>query len=333
MVDMKRIDVDRDYGVAPPGYRLPAETHVGRIRLQVSNLDRSVRYYREVLGFDARVVDAGMALLAARDSTEYLIELRHIPGTTAVPSMGVLGLYHFAILLPSRELLGGFVSHLLDRRVQFGSADHLVSEATYLWDPDGLGIEVYADRPRDAWRTNGRELVMTTDRLDLRSLAEAGGATPWTGMPAGTTIGHMHLSVGDLAAARDFYHSALGFETMVWSYPGALFMSAGGYHHHLATNTWAAGARVAEAHDAKLLEWELVLPTAADIAAAAASLRDAGHAVSERRTSGVGFSPGGLHQPADLDQIVTDPWKVSLRLRAAQTPDTLTAPPDHPPPR
>src|SRR5687768_13766308 len=99
--DMKRIDVDRDYGVAPPGYRLPEETHVGRIRLQVSNLERSVRYYREVLGFDARIVDTNSALLAARDSTDHLIELHQVRGTTAVPSNGVLGLYHFAILLPS----------------------------------------------------------------------------------------------------------------------------------------------------------------------------------------------------------------------------------------
>ncbi|MDQ3438804.1 MAG: VOC family protein, partial [Planctomycetota bacterium] len=112
---MKRIDTDRDYGVAPPGYRLPEDTHIGRIRLQVSNLDRSVRYYREVLGFEERSLDANTVALAARDTADHLIELHHVPGTSPVPPRGVLGLYHFAILLSSRELLGQFVRHLRDR--------------------------------------------------------------------------------------------------------------------------------------------------------------------------------------------------------------------------
>ena len=312
---MKRVDADREYGIAPPGYRLPDATHVGRIRLQVSNVERSAAYYRNVLGFEVGEVDAQTVLLRAGGAADHLIELRYEPGTRPLPDAGVLGLYHFAILLPSREMLGRFIRHLLNSGVQFGSADHLVSEATYLWDPDGLGIEVYADRPRDAWRSNDRELMMTTEPLDLRSLVDAAGDAAWAGMPLGTTIGHMHLSVGDLVEARKFYHEALGLETVVWSYPGALFMSAGGYHHHLGTNTWARGARFASAHDSRLLEWELVLPAQTDVDAAAASLRNAGHAPAE--------SPGMDGRRSD--QIVIDPWRVALRLRAAAAPDLPTA--------
>ncbi|MGC4082679.1 MAG: hypothetical protein QM736_11345 [Vicinamibacterales bacterium] len=106
-----------------------------------------------------------------------------------------------------------------------GAADHWVSEAIYLTHPDGLGIEVYADRPRDSWQVRGRELAMATEPLDLESLVTAGGAEPWSGAPAGTTIGHVHLHVGELDAAQRFYHHALGFDKIVWGYPGALFMS------------------------------------------------------------------------------------------------------------
>jgi catechol 2,3-dioxygenase len=118
-----------------------------------------------------------------------------------------------------------------------------VSEALYLWDPDGLGIEVYADRPRSAWRQRDRELVMTTDPLDISSVIDAGGSQPWEGMPSGTKIGHVHLRVGNLDEGERFYHAALGLDKTVWTYPGALFMAACGYHHHLGTNTWSSGPR------------------------------------------------------------------------------------------
>src|SRR5215468_7635984 len=134
-----------------------------------------------------------------------------------------------------------------------------VSEALYLWDPDGLGIEVYADRPREAWRIRGQEIFMTTERLNLEDLVLAGGGEPWSGLPLGTVIGHMHLQVSDLERAEAFYHSALGFDKIVWNFPGALFLSAGGYHHHLGANTWAAGAGESLDNEARLLEWELVL--------------------------------------------------------------------------
>jgi len=281
--------------VAPPGYRLPDLTHVGHATLQVSSLTQSLTYYRDVIGLRTLRSNDTAAELAPHGADNVILELRERRGARAVPPAGLLGLYHFAILLPDRPALGRFIRHLLGLGVRFGSADHLVSEATYLWDPDGLGIEVYADRPRDAWRANRRELAMGTDRLDLPSLTGAGGAGTWDGMPAGTTMGHIHLSVGNLSTARNFYHCALGLEAVVWSYPGALFLSAGGYHHHLGTNTWAAGARPAADDDAKLLEWELLLPSQGDVDEAAQNLRRASYTVS---SSGV----------------VSDPWGTNLRL-------------------
>jgi catechol 2,3-dioxygenase len=294
------------YGIAPPGYRLPADTHIGAIRLQVSELERSVRFYEDVLGFRAQRSAQDTAYLSAGDDGHTLIALVERPGARPVPPGGRLGLYHFAILLPDRATLGRFIAHFDSARVPIGAADHLVSEALYLSDPDGLGIEVYADRPRSAWRTRGRELAMASLPLDLPAIvAEAGGAA-WTGAPRGTTIGHVHLHVGDIAQADAFYHEALGFDRIVWSYPGALFFSAGGYHHHLGTNIWARGARAAGDDDARLLDWELVLPTAQDVRAAVASLSVAG--IEARR------EPGGT--------AVADPWGTRLLLVPAHAHGT-----------
>jgi catechol 2,3-dioxygenase len=173
-----------------------------------------------------------------------------------------------------------------------------VSEAIYLWDPDGLGIEVYADRPRSEWRHQGPELFMTTEPLDVGSLLSAAGSGSWAGMPEGTTMGHVHLHVGSLAEAEGFYHAALGFDKTVWSYPGALFLAAGGYHHHLGTNTWAAGAPPAGPGDARLLEWEIVVPAAGDAMAAVASCRAHGF---------------DAEQDGE-DWLVRDPWGTALRL-------------------
>jgi catechol 2,3-dioxygenase len=284
-----------NYGIAPPAFRLPAGTCVGRVQLQVSDLERSLAYYVDVLGFNVIASDARRVRLGAADTSDHLIELRHEPGTRPLSRGGALGLFHFAILLPSRSALGQFVRHISDAGLRFGAADHLVSEAIYLWDPDGLGIEVYADRPRDVWRVNGRELLMTTERLDLQSLADAAGAA-WRGMPAQTRIGHMHLSVDDLTTAERFFHRGLGFDITVWTYPGALFMAAGDYHHHLGTNTWAIGSRRPAPNDARLLEWELIVPAAGDVRAAEASLLAAGYSTH--------------------DGIAVDPWGTPLRLTA-----------------
>ena len=131
-----------------------------------------------------------------------------------------------------------------------------MSESFYLADPDGLGIEVYADRPREMWTTRGREIAMAVDPLDVAGLIAAAGPVAWERAPAATTIGHMHLHVGDLDRAEAFYHSALGFDKTLWSFPGALFLAAGGYHHHLGTNTWSPGPAATD-DQARLLEWGL----------------------------------------------------------------------------
>ena len=290
----------RPYGIAPPGYRLPEATHLGRVRLQVADLDRSLAYYETVLGL--RVLDRSgdVARLGPQDDDRVIVELQARPGARPVARRGHIGLYHFAILLPDRASLGRFVRHLAELGEYAGMSDHFVSEAVYLSDPDGLGIEVYADRPRSAWRAVNGQLSMTTVALDVPNIVAAAGGQPWTGAPKGTVLGHVHLYVRHLDQAAAFYHGALGFDKTVWNYPGALFMSAGGYHHHLGTNTWAAGAPLSTGDDARLLEWEIVVPTLADVNAAASSLSDAGY---EAMREGDGVSSH-------------DPWGTRLRVIA-----------------
>jgi catechol 2,3-dioxygenase len=294
-----RATPDAGYGVTPPGYRLPGEIRLGPVSLQVADLERSIAYYREVLGMRVAERSAGAAVLTAHGDDAPLVILQEKREAAPVPRQGRLGLYHFAILLPDRAALGRFVAHLGRLGVRAGAADHLVSEALYLNDPDGLGIEVYADRPRGGWRVSSRQLEMGTDPLDLHDLGRASGGGSWMGMPAGTVMGHVHLHVGDLAAATAFYHAGLGLDKVVWSCPGALFLSAGGYHHHLGVNTWAAGAAPAGDGDARLLEWEIVLPTVADSDAALESLAAAGYAVDRDDRGGV----------------ARDPWGTAVRLR------------------
>jgi catechol 2,3-dioxygenase len=294
------------WGIPAPSYRLPAALRLGPVRLAVAELERSLDFYREILGL--RVIeeaDGGARLGPTREDgsegAQPLVDLRELPGAAAVPPGGRPGLYHFALLLPDRSRLSSFAAHLAAADFRPGAADHRVSEALYLSDPDGLGIEVYADRPRERWSSRGRELLMTTDPLDVRALVREGAEHPWRGMPAGTRMGHLHLHVGDLEWADAFYHRALGLDRVVWSYPGALFLSAGGYHHHLGVNTWARNPVPAAEGDARLLEWEMILPRGEEAGQAAASLAQAGWEVRA--------GPGGSYR-------VRDPWGTVLRLRA-----------------
>ena len=304
LVDDARRDADpvMEAGVAAPGYRLPAETRLGHVSLQVADLARSVAWYERVLGLKVLESAECTAMLGTTEGDTPLVRLTERAGASPSPHHARLGLYHFAILLPERAALGRFIVHLGEVGAQPGAADHLVSEALYLHDPDGLGIEVYADRPRSTWRTHKRQLALASDPLDFADVVRSAGDTRWAGMPMGTVMGHVHLHVADMARAAEFYHAALGLDKMVWDYPGALFLAAGGYHHHLGLNTWA-GARAPNPtdDDARLLEWRIVLSSAHDVQKAAASLAAAGNAV---------IADGG-------DCIATDPWGTRVRLALA----------------
>ncbi|MBA2685189.1 MAG: VOC family protein [Gemmatimonadaceae bacterium] len=224
------------------------------MHLQVADLARSISYYGDVIGLRPLSTSPAQAVLAAHRDDTPIVVLHHLEGAGPAPASARLGLYHFAILLPDRSALGRFIAHLSTIGAYAGMFDHLVSEALYLTDPDGLGIEIYADRPRESWRVAIRALEMATLTLDAADLVRASNGVKWAGMPAGARMGHVHLFVSDLDLAARFYHEGLGLDKVLLDFPGALFMSAGGYHHHLGTNTWAAGAPHAGASDARMLE-------------------------------------------------------------------------------
>lgn len=268
---------------------LPATLRLGAVHLTVSDLDRSVGFYQDALGLRQHRRDGAAAALGT--GGEDLLVLHEEPG--ARPAGRHAGLYHFALLFPSREELARAVQRLAETRTPIsGASDHGVSEAIYLPDPDGNGIELYADRPRDAWPPPagpGERVGMFTRALDVHDLlATIAGEELVRHAGDGLRMGHLHLHVGDLEAARAFYADRLGFEIMT-AYPGALFLAAGGYHHHLGVNTWRGeGVGPAPAGTVGLREWTVVLDPA-DLEAVRARL-------------------GG--------DVVEDPWGMRLRFSA-----------------
>ena len=234
---------------------LPDDAHIGCVSLTVRSLERSVAFYRDVLGFRVgKLTDVEAALSA--DGTRTLVEL-HERADAVLRPRRCTGLFHFAILVPDRGALGRSVRHLDEQGWPLtGVADHLVSEALYLNDPDGLGIEIYRDRPRETWQRVNGQIAMATDPLDLQSVAnEPGAELPWMGLEAGTVIGHVHLHVSSLVEAERLYCGIVGFEPMVRTYPGALFVAAGGYHHHLGLNTWMGEGAPPPPENAVGLRW------------------------------------------------------------------------------
>ncbi len=288
-----------DAGIHPSPYRLPDAARVGLVRLAVSNLERSVAFYTGVIGLSVLSADPqGIARLGVKGTREVLLELQEVPGVQSIERRTRLGLYHTAFLLPTREALASFVLHLESRRVPFGSSDHLYSEALYLTDPDGLTVEVYADRPSVQWTVEERELVTGVLPLRLQELTSLAKDT-WSGVPPGTTMGHLHFFVGDLEQAKNFYHHALGLDIMTWRYPGALFTSAGGYHHHVGLNIWAVGSPPASDKDARLLFWKLVLPGNEDVERVKASFQRAGYSVAVASSG---------------EPMISDPWGIRVVL-------------------
>ncbi len=252
------------------------ETNIGYVHLIVPNMERSLAFYQGVLGFHLHRREGDTAYLGAGDQDLLLLTER-----PDAPHRGrrTTGLYHFAILVPSRADLARQLAHMVEMGYPLGGAsDHLVSEALYLSDPDGNGIEIYRDRPRDAWPRQQGRVTMGLEPLDVDKLLAEGQKSdhPWEGLAPGTIIGHMHLQVADIAQAEAFYHDVLGFD-IIMSDASALFVSAGGYHHHLGLNTWASRGASPPALGALGLHTFVVrLPHKAELARVISRLQEKG---------------------------------------------------------
>ncbi|HXF62908.1 MAG TPA: VOC family protein [Caldilineaceae bacterium] len=255
--------------------RIHPDTHIGAVALVVADLARSLDYYQNGIGLRLLARENGIAHLGVGERE--LLRLYEQPGAKPFPQRGRSGLYHFAILTPSREALGVTLQHLIHSQTPIGGAsDHGVSEALYLTDPDGHGIEIYRDRPRSEWPMDGDELRMTLDPLDAPGILAAGAGRPWTGLAEGTTIGHIHLHVSQIGAAESFYVETLGFDLMQRYGGQASFISAGGYHHHIGINTWAGvGVPPPSPEMARLLWYEIRVPDEGALEEALARVRAA----------------------------------------------------------
>ena len=284
----------------------PSTLSLGPIRLTVADLAGASAFYERVIGLRPLPGGDGTVRLgaAADPAGAALVEL--VPDPSApTRARHSSGLFHLALLVPDRRALAQALRRVVAAGWRLdGASDHLVSEALYLSDPEGNGIELYRDRPRAEWRHGEHgELAMATLPLDLEDLARelAGESEPDAGMPAGTTLGHVHLQVADLDAAEAFYAGALGFDVMVRGYPGALFVGADGYHHHLGLNTWSsAGGPSADPAARGVRDFAIRYPSADARDAIAARVADAGYAL---RADGE-------------DRVATDPFGIAVRLTA-----------------
>ena len=257
---------------------------MGLVEVTVSDLERSLDYWTGSIGLRVLSRENGTATLG---SDAPLVRFVEEPG--ARPDTGHTGLFHVALLVPDRPSLARFLAHAVREGVVLtGLSDHAVSEAIYLRDPDRHGIEVYADRPRAEWEGRVRELMTTRplDTDDLLGELPDPASEPFPGLPDGTTVGHVHLRAGDVDETTRFYRDVLGLGVMA-QVPSAVFLSAGGYHHHLAANSWeSAGAGPAPAGFARLRHVTILLPDEAERDAAARRVADAG-GEPEAREDGV----------------------------------------------
>jgi len=276
-------------------------TRVGAVRLAVRDLDAVRDFYERSIGL--RDVDADGVTRLGPQGGPALIELEPAPDAPLRPP-GTTGLFHLAILVPSRRDLAAALQRVGDSGWRFtGASDHLVSEALYLNDPEGNGIELYRDRPAEEWDWDDDQVRMATIPLDLDGVLGAlDGADPAEPMTSATRMGHVHLNVADLASTEAFYSGAIGLDVTVRDYPGALFMSAGGYHHHVGANTWAGeGAPPPPPGALGLRSFELVVPSRDELEAAEAWLRAAGFETSPNDGALAATDPSG-----NLVRLVVD---------------------------
>jgi catechol 2,3-dioxygenase len=272
-------------------------TSIGGVHLTISDLERSVRFYESHLGFLVHRRDDRTAWLGAGGPDLLVLS----QSETAPRVRGTTGLYHFAILVPTRADLARSLRRLVAAKtVMQGAADHGVSEALYLADPDGNGIEIYRDRPRSQWPYAGGQLRMGAEPIDFDELLAEPGEPEHGAPPAGTVVGHVHLHVARLDEAERFYVDVLGFELMQRYGPSALFVSAGGYHHHIGLNTWAGvGAPPPPPGAIGLRHFTIQLPSKAALDTVAARVSAAGMAI----------------EPGEDGLLVRDPAGNAMKLR------------------
>ncbi|WP_334071168.1 MULTISPECIES: VOC family protein [Paenibacillus] len=284
--------------------QLHPDTGLGPVSLKITNLEQSLQFYREAVGFHllSRDEASATAVLTA-DGKNPLLILEADPNFRRLPERSVSGLYHFAVLVPDRRSLGSVLRNLARHQVPVGQGDHLVSEALYLNDPDGNGIEIYSDRPRETWQRNERgEYVMTTDPVDVDGLLSASEGAIWEGLPDKTKIGHVHFHVGNLPTAKHFYCDILGFEITAHYGSSALFVSAGGYHHHIGLNLWAgAGAPAAPEDAVGIRYFTIMVPSTQELDAVERRLAAGG--ISLERLSG--------------EMVMKDPFGIGIRLKVS----------------
>lgn len=261
-------------------------TYVQAVTLQVTNLDRSLLFYQDVLGFTITEQTKHSAALSA-NGQDVLVQLEQ-PSDVQPKAARTTGLYHFALLLPNRADLARLLMHFTKLKIEVGGADHLVSEAIYLADPDGNGIEVYIDRNADEWTWHNGQVKMTVDPLQVDDIVV--GVTDlegWTGLPSDTVMGHIHLHVSEFGKIKAFYNDGLGFEVVSKLGSEALFVSTGNYHHHIGLNTWnGAGAPRPAKNSVGLQSYTIMLPSETVRDSTIAALKRVGAPV-ERTTDAV----------------------------------------------
>ncbi|WP_342479746.1 VOC family protein [Paenibacillus sp. FSL F4-0097] len=278
---------------------LQPDTQIGLVQIRVSNLERSLTFYQNVVGLSV-LRQTGREVEMTADGQNVLLILREIENARVIRPNSVAGLYHFAILVPDRPSLGLVVRNLISSGIEVGQGDHLVSEALYIQDPDNNGIEIYRDRPKSEWKYDAEgHVMMSTDPVDVDGLLAASEGLSWNGLPAGTVIGHVHFHVGNLNKAKAFYVDLLGFELTANYGSAAMFISAGGYHHHIGLNVWAGqGAPAAPADTVGIDYFTLILANEEERNAVVERVRQAGYAVTEENGN----------------PTFQDPWNIGIRL-------------------